>query len=67
VDLVGQIELRVRFLRRLPVDPMTDTTQWGLRSFQDDWNADSWGGENVFDVYSLSTGIGLNGIPYAQW
>lgn len=67
VDLVGQVELRVRFLRRLPVDPMTGSSEWGLRSFQDDWDADSWGGDNVFDVYSLSGGIGLNGVPYAQW
>jgi general secretion pathway protein G len=67
VDLVGQVDLKVRFLRRVPVDPMTGGTEWGLRSFQDDWDADSWGGENVFDVYSLSAGVGLDDVPYARW
>ncbi len=67
VDLVGQIDRKVRFLRRIPIDPMTGEQEWGLRSFQDDWDATSWGGENVFDVYSLSEGVGLNGIPYENW
>ena len=66
--LVGQAPDKIkRFLRRIPVDPMTGEAEWGLRSFQDDWDADSWGGENVYDVYSLSEGVGLNGIPYAEW
>jgi general secretion pathway protein G len=67
VELVGQVGQRAKFLRRLPVDPMTGETEWGLRSYQDDWDSETWGGENVFDVYSLSEGMGLNGIPYAQW
>ena len=67
VDIVGQVDKRVRFLRRLPVDPMTGEDEWGLRSYQDDWDATSWGGENVYDVYSLSQGVGLNGVPYAKW
>ncbi len=67
VDLVGQVDRKVRFLRRLPVDPMTGTDEWGQRSYQDDPEATSWGGENVYDVYSLSQGVGLNGVPYAQW
>ena len=67
VDLVGQIDKKMRFLRRIPLDPMTGETEWGLRSFQDDFDSSSWGGENVYDVYSLSVGDGLNGEPYAQW
>ncbi len=67
VDLVGQVDKKVRFLRRIPVDPMTGETEWGLRSYEDDPDSDSWGGQDVFDVYSLSQGVGLNGIPYAEW
>lgn len=67
VEVVGQIDKTVRFLRRIPVDPMTGETEWGLRSFQDDFDSDSWGGENVFDVYSLSEGVGLDGVPYQEW
>jgi len=67
VDLVGQIDKRFRFLRRIPIDPMTGEAEWGKRSFQDDWDSNSWGGENLFDVYSLSEGTGLNGVPYAEW
>jgi general secretion pathway protein G len=66
-DLVGQVNKKVRFLRRVPVDPMTGETEWGLRSYQDDPDATSWGGEDVYDVYSLSEGVGLNGVPYYQW
>ena len=67
VDLVGQIDKRVKFLRRIPVDPMTGEVEWGLRSYQDDYDSTSWGGDNVFDVYSESEGTGLNGVPYQQW
>jgi len=67
VDLVGQINKKFRFLRRIPVDPMTGEDEWGMRSFQDDWDSNSWGGENLFDVFSQSEGVGLNGIPYAEW
>jgi len=67
VDLVGEIDRKVKFLRRLPVDPMTGDIEWGMRSYQDDWDSDSWGGENVFDVYSLSEGVGLDGVPYLEW
>ena len=67
VDLVGQIDTTARFLRRIPLDPMTGEYEWGLRSYQDRWDSSSWGGENVFDVYSLSRGVGLNGIPYSEW
>lgn len=67
VELVGQVDMRMRFLRRIPVDPMTGKKEWGLRSFQDDFDSGSWGGENVYDVYSLSSGDGLNGKPYKEW
>jgi general secretion pathway protein G len=67
VELVGQIDKKHKFLRRIPIDPMTGTDEWGLRSYQDEWDADSWGGEDVFDVYSLSEGTGLNGVPYRKW
>jgi len=67
VDVIGQVDKKVRFLRRIPVDPMTGDTEWGKRSYQDDPDSGSWGGENVYDVHSLSEGVGLNGIPYAEW
>ena len=59
--------MQKRFLRRLPVDPMTGEAEWGKRSYQDEVDSRSWGGENVYDVYSLSEGVGLNGEPYAEW
>lgn len=64
VDVAGKT---LRFLRRIPVDPMTHTTEWGLRSMQDDPNSDSWGGQSVFDVYTKSTGTALDGTKYADW
>lgn len=67
VDIVGQVDKKARFLRRIPLDPMTGKDEWGLRSFQDEPDATSWGGENVYDVYSLSEGVGLNGVPYRKW
>ena len=67
VDVIGQIDKKARFLRRIGVDPMLGEDKWGLRSYQDDPDATSWGGENVYDVYSLSEGTGLNGIPYSKW
>jgi general secretion pathway protein G len=67
VDVVGQVDMKKKFLRRIPVDPMTGEAEWGLRSYQDEPDSTSWSGENVFDVHSLSEGIGLNGVPYSQW
>ncbi|MEO8277105.1 MAG: type II secretion system protein [Thermoanaerobaculia bacterium] len=67
VDVIGQIDKKARFLRRIGIDPMTGTDEWGLRSYQDEPDATSWGGEDVFDVYSLSNGVGLNGVPYSKW
>ena len=58
---------KLKFLRRIPVDPMTGTAEWGMRSYQDDFDSDSWGGENVFDVYSLSPGEALDGTYYRDW
>lgn len=66
-DVVGQVDRQVRFLRRIPVDPMTGEAGWGLRSLADEPDSDSWGGENVFDVYSLSAGVGINRVPYREW
>jgi general secretion pathway protein G len=57
----------IRFLRRIPVDPMTGQTEWGMRSVQDDPDSTSWGGNNVFDVYSKSTGTALDGTKYSDW
>ena len=67
VDIVGQVDKKLKLLRRMPVDPFTGKDEWGLRSYQDDWDATSWGGEDVYDVYSLSKGVGLNGVPYRKW
>jgi general secretion pathway protein G len=67
VDMVGQVDKKLKFLRRIPVDPMTGKDEWGLRSYQDNFDSTSWGGENVYDVYSLSRGVGLNGVPYRKW
>ena len=67
VEVVGEIDRKKRFLRRVPVDPMTGKAEWGLRSYQDEHDSRSWSGDNVFDVYSLSSGVGLNGVPYAEW
>ena len=64
IDIQGK---KLRFLRRLPIDPMTNTTEWGLRSVQDDPDSDSWGGQNVFDVYTKSEGEGLDGTKYKDW
>ncbi len=64
VDVQGK---KVRFLRRIPVDPMMGTTEWGMRSMQDDPDSDSWGGQSVFDVYTKSTGDALDGTKYKDW
>jgi general secretion pathway protein G len=64
VDVGGK---KVRFLRKIPVDPMTGNTEWGERSMQDDPDSDSWGGQNVFDVFTKSTGIALDGTKYKDW
>lgn len=67
VQLAGAPDRRIRFLRKIPVDPMTGTTDWGLRSVQDDPDSDSWGGQDVFDVFTKSTGTALDGTKYSDW
>lgn len=57
----------IRFLRRVPVDPMTGKAEWGMRSVQDDPDSNSWGGSNVFDVFSKSQGTALDGTKYSDW
>jgi general secretion pathway protein G len=58
---------KLKFLRRIPVDPMTRTNEWGLRAYQDDPGTTSWGGQNVFDVYTKSDGIALDGTKNREW
>jgi general secretion pathway protein G len=58
---------KVRFLRKIPTDPMMGNTEWGLRSMQDDPDSGSWGGQSVFDVYTKSQGTGLDGTKYKDW
>lgn len=68
VSVVGDASDReLRFLRRVPVDPMTGEAEWGLRSYQDEPDARSWGGDSVFDVHSLSDGTALDGTRYRDW
>jgi len=64
VDVGGK---KVRFLRRIPIDPMTGKNEWGMRSTQDDPNSDSWGGQNVFDVFTKTQGTALDGSKYSEW
>ena len=67
VQLVGQLDKKQKFLRRIPTDPMTKKAEWGLRSFQDEPDSVSWGGQNVYDVYSLSDGRAIDGTKYKDW
>src|SRR6267142_6610666 len=64
VDVGGK---KLRFLRKIPIDPMTGQAEWGMRSMQDDATSDSWGGQNVFDVYSKSQGTALDDSKYKDW
>jgi general secretion pathway protein G len=64
VDVGGK---KLKFLRRIPTDPMTGDADWGLRSMQDDPDSDSWDGNNVFDVHTKSTGVALDGTKYKDW
>jgi general secretion pathway protein G len=67
VQLTGAQEKHVHYLRAIPVDPFTKNTDWGLRSTQDDPDTTSWGGQDVFDVYSRATGTALDGTKYGEW
>jgi general secretion pathway protein G len=67
VQLTQAQDKRVHYLRQIPNDPFTGSTDWGLRSVQDDPDTTSWGGQDVFDVYSKAQGTGLNGAKYSEW
>ena len=67
VPLAGKPGVSIRFLRKIPVDPMTGQKNWGLRCVQDPPDSTSWCGTDVFDVYSQSTGTALNGTQYSSW
>jgi general secretion pathway protein G len=67
VQLGAGNDRKIRFLRKIPVDPMTGKAEWGLRAVQDDPDSTSWGGKNVFDVYSKSIGTALDGTKYSDW
>lgn len=67
VKLAGQVDKKMRFLRHIPKDPMTNSTDWGKRSMQDDPDSTSWGGQNVFDVFTKSTEKAADGTAYSEW
>jgi general secretion pathway protein G len=67
VTLVGQLDKKQKFLRRIPIDPMTKKDEWGMRSYQDEPDSIAWGGSNVYDVFSLSDGRGIDGTYYKDW
>ena len=67
VQLGASSDKKIRFLRRIPVDPMAGQNEWGLRAVQDDPDSTSWGGKNVFDVYSKSQGVAQDGTKYSDW
>jgi general secretion pathway protein G len=67
VQLGASSDRKIRFLRSIPVDPMTGRAEWGLRAVQDDPDSTSWGGKNVFDVYSKSQATASDGTRYADW
>jgi general secretion pathway protein G len=63
----GATDIKVKFLRRIPIDPMTNSTEWGLRCYQDEPDSTSWCGKNVYDVYTKSEGRALDDTPYREW
>jgi general secretion pathway protein G len=67
VNQVGRVDHKLKFLRRVPMDPMMRTTEWGLHCYQDDADSSSWCGQNVWDVYTKNEGKGLDGTSYKQW
>ena len=67
VSQVGAIDKKLKFLRRIPIDPMTHSTEWGLRSYQDEPDSTIWGEQNVYDVYTTSSETALDGTKYGDW
>ncbi len=67
VETVDPVPIRMKFLRRIPKDPMTEDGDWGLRSYADEHDSDIWGGQDVYDVYSQSDGEALDGTDYRDW
>jgi general secretion pathway protein G len=67
VPQIGQINKKLKFLRQVPIDPMTGKAEWGLRSFQDEPDSIAWGGQNIYDVHSLSGGRAIDGSYYKDW
>lgn len=67
VKMTGSVDKKIRFLRRIPRDPMTNSTDWGKRSSQDDPKSTAWGGQNVFDVYTKSMEKAADGTAYSEW
>ncbi|OLD64416.1 MAG: general secretion pathway protein GspG [Acidobacteria bacterium 13_1_40CM_2_68_5] len=67
VEKTGALGQKIKFLRRIPLDPMTKSKDWGMRSYQDEPDSTSWGHENVYDVYTTATGKGLDGTQYKDW
>lgn len=67
VAQLNAVDKKLKFLRRIPRDPMTGSTEWGLRSSQDSPDSKSYGGQNVYDIFSKSTGTALDGTKYADW
>ena len=67
VKAAGAVDKKLHYLRRIPKDPMTNSFEWGKRSTRDDPKSQSWGGQNVFDVYTKSTDKARDGTPYAEW
>jgi len=67
VDIVGQVDKKFRFLRRIPKDPMTNSFEWGMRSMQDDPKSTSFGGQNIFDVYTKNQNQAMDGTYYRDW
>lgn len=67
VEKTGGLGQKIKFLRRIPIDPMTKTQEWGMRSFQDDADSSSWGHENVYDVFTTASGKALDGTQYKDW
>ena len=64
VDIAGK---KLKFIRRIPIDPMTGKAEWGMRSMQDEKDSSSWGGQSVFDVYTKSDQTALDGTKYKDW